>query len=125
MGKVTLLGDSIREIGYGAKVAQLLAPDFEVYQPAENCRFSKFTLWGITNDWKPDMIGSEVVHWNNGLWDSYDCGYGPFCTIDEYLTNMLLKPVPLRLLILSEKFMRCNPVYMQTKLRHPNLFPGS
>jgi len=88
MPKITLLGDSIRQIGYGARTAQLLAPEFEVYQPEENCRFSKFTLWGITKDWKPFMQGSDVIHWNNGLWDSYDCGYGVFASIDEYVTNM-------------------------------------
>ena len=88
MKKITLLGDSIRQIGYGAKVAELLSPEYTVFQPEENCRFSKYTLWGITNDWKPEMNGSQIVHWNNGLWDSYDCGYGPFCTIEEYVTNM-------------------------------------
>ena len=34
--KITLLGDSIR-MGYGARVAELLGSDFEVWQPEENC----------------------------------------------------------------------------------------
>ena len=38
--KVTLLGDSIRLIGYGTRVPELLGDDFEVYQPEENCRYS-------------------------------------------------------------------------------------
>lgn len=39
MIKVALLGDSIREIGYGTVVPQMLGDDYEVFQPAENCRF--------------------------------------------------------------------------------------
>ena len=42
MKKVTLLGDSIRYIGYGLKVPELLKDEFEVYQPNENCRFALF-----------------------------------------------------------------------------------
>ena len=67
--KITLLGDSIRLIGYGLKVPQLLGTDFEVYQPTENCRFAKHTFRGMA-DWKNDMAGSRIVHWNNGIWDA-------------------------------------------------------
>lgn len=42
--KVVLLGDSIRQIGYGKKVEELLKPDYEVWQPEDNCRFAKYTL---------------------------------------------------------------------------------
>ena len=38
--KVTLLGDSIRLIGYGKEVEKLLGDEFEVFQPEDNCRFS-------------------------------------------------------------------------------------
>ena len=44
MKKVTLLGDSIRQIGYGTRVPELLGEDYEVFQPEENCRFVKYTL---------------------------------------------------------------------------------
>ena len=45
MKKVTLLGDSIRQIGYGKTVAEELGKEgIEVFQPEENCRFSKYTL---------------------------------------------------------------------------------
>lgn len=40
MKKVTLLGDSIRQIGYGTRVPQLLGSKFEVFQPEDNCRFA-------------------------------------------------------------------------------------
>ena len=87
--KITLLGDSIRKIGYGTLVPELLGDEFEVFQPEDNCRFSKYTLRGIWN-WKEEMEGSRIVHWNNGLWDICDVwGDGPFSSADEYLNNML------------------------------------
>ncbi|MBQ3134556.1 MAG: SGNH/GDSL hydrolase family protein [Oscillospiraceae bacterium] len=87
--KVTLLGDSIRMIGYGPLVPDLLGDGFEVYQPDDNCRFAKYTLRGLF-DWERQMAGSRIVHWNNGLWDFCDLfGDGPFSTEEEYKANML------------------------------------
>ncbi len=89
MIKVTLLGDSIRMIGYGTKVPELLGEDFEVFQPEVNCKFAKFTLRGLF-DWEQPMAGSRIVHWNNGLWDICNLfGDGLFSTEDEYVQNML------------------------------------
>lgn len=89
MTKVTLLGDSIRMIGYGLKVPELLGAEFEVFQPKENCRFAKYTLRGLF-DWEKEMAGSRIVHWNNGLWDFCDLfGDGPFTSEAEYVENML------------------------------------
>ena len=89
MIKVTLLGDSIRQIGYGLKVPELLGEEFDVFQPDINCKFAKFTLRGLF-DWEQQMAGSRIVHWNNGLWDVCDLfGDGPFSTEDEYLQNIL------------------------------------
>lgn len=89
MIKVTLLGDSIRMIGYGSLVPELLGKEYEVYQPGENCRFVKHTLRGLF-DWQQDMAGSRIVHWNNGLWDMCDLfGDGPFSSESEYITNIL------------------------------------
>lgn len=86
--KVSLLGDSIRMIGYGTKVPELLGNGFEVFQPTENCRFSKYTLRGLF-DWKDGMKGSRIVHWNNGLWDICDLfGDGTFTSLEEYVSNM-------------------------------------
>ena len=88
MIKVTLLGDSIRQIGYGTVVPRLLGNEFEVFQPKENCKFSKNTLRGLF-DWHIDMQNSRIIHWNNGLWDVCDLfGDGPFTAEDEYVTNM-------------------------------------
>lgn len=88
MVKISLLGDSIRQIGYGNKVCELLGDDFEVFQPNDNCRFAKYTLRGLY-DWRESMKGSRIVHWNNGLWDICDLfGDGPFSTESEYIENM-------------------------------------
>ena len=86
--KVTLLGDSIRQ-QYGKKVEQLLGPNFDVWQPHENCRFAKYTLRGLF-DWMENMDGSDIVHWNNGHWDIcrlFDDD--TFSSKDEYVENMI------------------------------------
>ena len=89
MKKVTLLGDSIRLIGYGAKVAEMLKGEYEVFQPEENCRFVKYTL-RMLFDYREQIGGSDVIHWNNGHWDICDLfGDGTFSTEDEYVENML------------------------------------
>ena len=91
MKKVTLLGDSIRQIGYGTKVPEMLGPDYEVFQPEDNCRFVKYTL-RMLFDFKAQIEGSDVIHWNNGLWDIptalFDDGE-PFTSEEEYVENML------------------------------------
>ena len=89
MKKVVLIGDSIRQIGYGAPVAERLSDEFEVWQPADNCRFAKYTLRGLW-DWKDGIRGADIIHWNNGLWDVSDLfGDGEFTPIDEYVDIML------------------------------------
>lgn len=88
--KISLLGDSIRLIGYGKKLPELLGRGVEIYQPDENCRFAKHTLRGLF-DWKNDLAGSDVIHWNNGLWDTCTL-FGadePFTPLDEYVNTMV------------------------------------
>lgn len=88
--KVTLLGDSIRRIGYGKRVPELLGDGFEVWQPDDNCRFARHTL-RMLFDYKDKIYGSDIIHWNNGLWDVCALfGDGePFTPIDEYVRTML------------------------------------
>jgi hypothetical protein len=89
MKKVVLLGDSIRLIGYGKPVAERLSGDFQVWQPEGNCRFAKHTLRGLW-DWKHEIAGADIIHWNNGLWDVCDLfGDGPFTPLDIYVQEML------------------------------------
>ena len=87
--KITCLGDSIR-IQYVPAVKELLGEDYEIFAPEGNCRFAKYTLRGIF-DWKKDMRGSRIVHWNNGLWDICDIfGDGKLFTSEtEYVDTML------------------------------------
>ncbi len=88
MKKVVLLGDSIRLIGYGKKVPELLGDGFAVWQPEDNCRFSTYTL-RMVMDFKDEIAGADVIHWNNGLWDVVnDFGDGPFSPIEVYVTTM-------------------------------------
>ena len=91
MKKVTLLGDSIRLIGYGPKIPALLGEGYEVFQTEDNCRFVKYTLRMIF-DLREQIQGSDVIHWNNGLWDItsglFDDGL-PFTSEEEYVENML------------------------------------
>ncbi len=89
MKKVVLLGDSIREIGYGPRVPALLGEDFEVWQPPENCRFALYTL-RMSYDYRPWIEGADVIHWNNGLWDVCQLWEdGPFNSIDDYCDTMV------------------------------------
>ena len=89
MKKVVLIGDSIRMIGYGNTVAQRLSPEFEVWQPDDNCRFATYTLRGMW-DWQENMKGADVIHWNNGLWDICELfGDGEFTPKEEYVSTML------------------------------------
>lgn len=89
MKKVILLGDSIRLIGYGNAVAERLSDEFEVWQPNDNCRFAQYTLRGLW-EWKEDIAGADIIHWNNGLWDICEIfGDGQFTPIDEYVKTML------------------------------------
>ena len=89
MTKVVLLGDSIRQIGYGKKVPAMLGDGYEVWQPTENCRFAQYTLRGMW-DWKEHLDGADIVHWNNGLWDVCDLfGDGPFTDKETYVATMV------------------------------------
>ena len=85
MKKVVLLGDSIRLIGYGARTAELLGPDYTVWQPEDNCRFASYTL-RMLFEYKDQLEGADVIHWNNGLWDECDLfGDGAFTPLEDYV----------------------------------------
>lgn len=89
MTNITLLGDSIRQIGYGLKVPQLLGDSFNVFQPNDNCRFTYYML-RILHDFRREIESSEVVHYNCGSWDACDLfGDGAFTPLDEYVRSML------------------------------------
>lgn len=85
------MGDSIRLVGYGPKIPELLGEEYEVFQPEDNCRFVKYTLRGLF-EWRDEIAGADIIHWNNGLWDTstglFDDGE-PFTSETEYVENML------------------------------------
>ena len=91
MKKVWLLGDSIRLIGYGPRMQALLGDEYEVHQSEDNGRFAKYTLRFLF-DFREDMKNTDIIHWNNGLWDTstglFDDGL-PFTCEAEYVENML------------------------------------
>ena len=89
MKKIVLLGDSIRQIGYGTKVPELLGDDYAVWQPNDNCRFSFYTLRNIQT-WEENINGADIIHWNNGLWDvSNRYGDGNLVAPEIYVETML------------------------------------
>ena len=88
MKKLILLGDSIRMIGYGTKVPEILKDEFETWQPDDNGRFSKYTLRYVSHEWVPKIKDADIIHWNNGLWDVNDLGDGVFTSKEEYVQNM-------------------------------------
>ena len=88
MKKVVLLGDSIRLIGYGRKVPEMLGDEYTVWQSEDNCRFVKYTL-RMLFEWRDNIKDADIIHWNNGLWDVCKLfGDGHFSDKDEYVECM-------------------------------------
>ena len=95
MIKITLLGDSIR-MGYGQLVPGMLGDNYTVFQPADNCKFAKFTLRSIL-DWNVNIEGSDIIHWNNGIWDISTCvDDAPLTDIEDYVNTMTRIAVQLK-----------------------------
>ncbi len=88
MKKIVLLGDSIRMMGYGPHIPALLGDDYTVWQPEDNCRFASYTL-RMLFDYRNVIEGADVIHWNNGLWDTCDLfGDGAFTPIETYVAQL-------------------------------------
>lgn len=87
--KVVLLGDSIRLGGYGPRLPAMLADRCEIWQPEDNGRYSTYTLHAIMHYWQNEIRDSDVIHWNNGLWDVQLGTDGhQLSPIDSYLSTM-------------------------------------
>ena len=88
--RIGLLGDSIRRIGYGKRLPEILGDEFEVWQPDDNGRFSSYTL-RMLFDYRKQLEECDIIHWNNGLWDTCALfGDGePFTPIDVYVDTMM------------------------------------
>ena len=89
--RILLLGDSIR-LGYQPEVVKALADDCEVWGPEDNCRFAKYTLNELDRIFTACGRTPDLIHWNNGLWDSaIVCAEdGMFTPPDEYEHDMRL-----------------------------------
>ena len=88
MKKLVLLGDSIRLIGYGEKLSELLSDEYEVWQPEDNCRWADYT-YRMLSDHADKIAGADVIHWNNGHWDMADLfGDGCFTSLENYIKAM-------------------------------------
>ena len=89
MPDIMLLGDSIRQIGYGTRIPNVLGTDFTVWQSGDNERFAKYTLCQLQH-YLTHMPHPDAVHWNNGLWDTavYYAQDGVFTPLDEYIRDM-------------------------------------
>ena len=68
MKNLLLLGDSIR-VGYCNFVKEMLVGKANVFFPDDNCRFAQYTLRELQR-WTAECPEIDLVHWNNGLWDS-------------------------------------------------------
>lgn len=119
MKKLLLLGDSIR-LGYREAVAKELEGKFDVWSPDDNCRFAKYTLCHL-NGWllewgeKPD-----IIHWNNGLWDTcvrYEED-GCFADLEEYTRDMLKVLRELKKLTPNVIFATTTPVHPEKAMQN-------
>lgn len=88
MKRVLLLGDSIRG-HYQETVKEQLGSSYTVMAPVENCRFSLYTLNSL-RFWLEEFSNPDVIHWNNGLWDTAVLypEDGCFIPLESYLENM-------------------------------------
>lgn len=90
MKKVLLIGDSIRLL-YEERVAELLGPNVKIYSPAENCRFTKYALWGMF-EWMAQFGNPQIDagHFNTGIWDLHRCTADGkiFSSADEYARDI-------------------------------------
>ena len=88
MKKIILLGDSIR-LSYQNRVTELLGSDYTIWGPDDNSRFASYTL-RMLFDYKAQLEGADVIHFNCGLWDMCDLfGDGPFTPLEVYVEQMV------------------------------------
>ena len=78
MKKIALLGDSIRQIGYGKHVPAMLGNEYEVFQPSDNCRFAKYTMRMIY-----DLKNQDMHSGGSGCGCSASVTAGHFCSLLE------------------------------------------
>lgn len=87
--KVLLLGDSIRLIGYGTLLPELVKDRCDVIQGTDNDRFVQYLLRRLF-DAKNETDEADIIHFNAGMWDVCDLfGDGTFTPEDTYRDYIL------------------------------------
>lgn len=87
--KVVLLGDSIRLIGYGTVLPEMIKDSFDVWQNTDNDRFVQYLLRQIFDN-SGEIDGADIVHFNAGQWDVCDVfGDGTFTPVEMYKSCIL------------------------------------
>lgn len=85
---VLLLGDSIR-MNYQDEVARQLGANYYVGGSQDNGRFARYTLCEMKRILENFGKKPDIIHWNNGLWDTaFTEEDGEFTTIEEYLRDI-------------------------------------
>lgn len=88
MKKVILFGDSIRLLGYGKPVAEMLKGEFEIWQSEDNDRFAAYLLRQLF-DAREEVANADIIHFNAGLWDVCELfGDGTFTPLDTYVAEI-------------------------------------
>lgn len=88
--KVVLLGDSIRLIGYGTALPDMVKDCCDIWQNDDNDRFVQYLLRQIFNC-QDKIDEADIVHFNSGQWDVCDVfGDGTF-TPDEVYKSYILR----------------------------------
>lgn len=90
MKKVVLLGDSIRLIGYGTVLPELVKGKLEIWQSEDNSRFVQYVLRQLF-DLSEQIDRADIVHFNSGEWDICNLyGDGTF-TDAQYYTSQIVR----------------------------------
>ena len=89
MKKIVLLGDSLRLMGYGTKLQEIMGDEYEVWQTDDNGRFAAYTFRLLSN-YEKHVKEADIIHWNNGVWDTMRLyGDGTFTTLEDYKKTVL------------------------------------
>lgn len=96
MKKILFIGDSIMYgakgvPGYGYFVKQHFAGSAEVVLPYDNCQDVRYTYQYLDELFDIDDVKtSDIIHWNNGLWDvlHFAGALKPYTELSLYLTSV-------------------------------------
>lgn len=96
MKRVILIGDSTMigsdvSSGYSPFLADELGDSFRITLPLENCQDTRFTASCLDELFEREAIErADVIHWNNGLWDTLHFLGSKRCVVplEKYVANL-------------------------------------